>query len=156
MSGQKAAVRLERRIAAARERVFRAWTDPVQLARWWGPAPLVAAVCEVDARPGGSLRIVMRGPDGAEHALRGVIRDLAAPRRLAFSVLADDLRGDPLLEGMTRVGFIDEDGATRVTIRSTAAGLAPAAPRTLAGMETGWRESLERLAALMGDEGRTR
>lgn len=154
MPGQKAAVRLERRIAASRERVFRAWTDPVQLARWWGPEACTTAVCEVDARPGGSLRIVMRGPDGAEHAMRGVIRDLAAPRRLAFSVLADDLRGNPLLEGMTRVAFIEEDGATRVTVRSTAAGLAPAAPRTLAGMEMGWRQSLERLAVLMGDEGK--
>lgn len=153
MSAQKAAVRLERRIAASRERVFRAWTDPVQLARWWGPKTFTSAVCEVDARPGGSLLVVMRGPDGAEHALRGVIRDLAAPRRLAFSVLADDVRGNPLVEGMTRVAFIDEDGATRITVRSTAAGLAPAAPKTLAGMETGWRQSLERLAVLMEDEG---
>ena len=154
MGAQTAKVRLERRIAAPREQVFRAWTEAGELARWWGPRDFTNPVCEADSRPGGLLRIVMRAPDGTRHAMRGVFREVDAPVRLAFSVLAEDGLGNPLLEGLTRVGFLEEDDATRVTVRSTAAGLAPAAPAMLAGMETGWRQSLERLAALMEDEGR--
>ncbi|HXP75753.1 MAG TPA: SRPBCC domain-containing protein, partial [Stellaceae bacterium] len=47
---------------APRTLVFKAWTDAAHLARWWGPKGFTNPVCEVDARPGGGLRIVMRAP----------------------------------------------------------------------------------------------
>src|SRR5580700_11269312 len=49
---------------APREVVFRAWTDPERMKRWWGPKNFTNPVCEVDARPGGTIRIHMRAPDG--------------------------------------------------------------------------------------------
>ena len=61
---------LSRILAAPRERVFRTWTT--RLSEWWGPHGMTTAVREMDLRPGGAFRTVMRAPDGAE--LRTVLR----------------------------------------------------------------------------------
>jgi len=53
---------------APREVVFKAWIDPKQMAKWWGPKGFTNPVCEMDVRPGGSLRVVMRGPDKEDKA----------------------------------------------------------------------------------------
>lgn len=74
---------LTRRIHAPRMRVFEAHTDPEHLPRWLvGPEEWTMPVCEVDLRPGGAYRFVLRGPDGAEMELRGVYRDVSPPERL--------------------------------------------------------------------------
>jgi len=82
---------------APRELVFKAWTDAKHLAQWWGPKGFTNPICEVDARPGGNLRIVMRAPDGAEHPMTGVFREVTAPERLVFTSAAVDRDGKPLL-----------------------------------------------------------
>ena len=51
-------------INAPRHLVFRAWTDPVSPARWWGPKGFTNTFHEFDLRPGGVWRFVMHGPDG--------------------------------------------------------------------------------------------
>ena len=55
-------VTITRVIKARRERVFAAWTDPKQMAQWWGPDTFTNPVCELDVRPGGAYRTVMRSP----------------------------------------------------------------------------------------------
>src|SRR5258708_29275739 len=72
---------------APRELVFKVWTDPKHLAQWWGPQGFTNPVCEIDLRPGGALRIVMRAPDGAEHPMTGIYREIVAPERLGFPTL---------------------------------------------------------------------
>src|SRR5277367_3850317 len=67
---------------APRALVFKAFTDPVHLARWWGPHGYTTPVCEFDARPGGALRIHMRGPDGGVHVTQGEVREIVIPERL--------------------------------------------------------------------------
>src|SRR5512133_1069200 len=57
-------VTLTRTFDAPREVVWRAWTDPKLLAKWWGPRMFTTPRCEVDVRPGGAILIDMRGPDG--------------------------------------------------------------------------------------------
>ena len=70
---------LTRIFDAPRAIVFKAWTDPQQLARWWGPKGFTNPVCELDPRVGGTLRIVMRAPDGQEHPMTGVFREIVEP-----------------------------------------------------------------------------
>jgi hypothetical protein len=53
------------------EVVFAAWTDPEQLARWWGPDGFTNPVCELGVRLNGAWHIVMRAPDGTEYPCRG-------------------------------------------------------------------------------------
>lgn len=50
--------------AAPRELVFRAWTEPELIRQWWGPQGYDTPVAEIDLRPGGEWKTVMRGADG--------------------------------------------------------------------------------------------
>ncbi len=130
---------------APRELVFKAWTDPRHVAQWWGPKGFTNPVCEMDLRPGGALRIVMRAPDGAEHPMRGVFREVVEPERLVFTNIAVDAQGNTLLEGLTIVTFAEHGGKTKLTLHTSAAGVAAEAAQMLAGMAQGWTESLDRL-----------
>jgi uncharacterized protein YndB with AHSA1/START domain len=138
---------ITRLIAAPRDLVFRAWTEPAHLARWWGPQGFTNPVCEVDARVGGELRIVMRGPDGTDYPMRGVFREVVAPQRLVFTNFPVDAQDRPLMDGLTTVTFAEEGGKTRLTIATRASGLAPVAARMLEGMQAGWTQSIDRLEA---------
>ena len=140
-------VTVSRLIAAPRELVFKAWTDPAHLARWWGPHGFSNPVCEVDARVGGTLYIIMRGPDGTDYPMRGVFREVVVPQRLVFTNSPVDADDRPLLDGHTTVTFADEGGKTRVTVVMRATALAPVAARMLEGMEMGWIQSIDRLEA---------
>ena len=62
---------LTRWFDAPRERVWRAWTDPRELAAWWGPHGYTNPVVDADFRPGGGLRIVMRSPEGVDFPMVG-------------------------------------------------------------------------------------
>ena len=145
-------VTITRVIDAPRSRVYRMWTEAQRLAQWWGPQNFTNPVCEVDARPGGAIRIHMRAPDGVVHPMSGTFRDLVAPERLVFTTVAEDQEGNPLLEGLTTVTFDEQNGKTTLTVQSGAVGLAPVAPQMLAGMESGWTQSLERLAATLAKQ----
>ncbi len=140
---------LTRVFDAPRSLVFKMWTDPKHMAQWWGPKGFDNPVCEIDVRPGGKLRIHMRGPDGTVYPMTGIFREIKEPERLVFVAFAEDEAGTALLESVTTVTFEEQDGKTRLTVEARAVGLAPIAPRMLAGMEAGWTQSLEKLAALL-------
>jgi uncharacterized protein YndB with AHSA1/START domain len=129
-----------------REIVFKAWTDPKRVAQWWGPQRFTTPVCEVDARPGGAIRIHMRGPDGTVYPMRGAYQEVVAPERLVFTSLAVDDDDNPLLDGLTSVAFEDEAGKTKLTLQARAVAVVAPAVMYLDGMEAGWTQSLERLA----------
>jgi len=128
------------------EVLFEAWTDPEQLAQWWGPEGFTNPVCELDVRVGGSWRIVMRAADGAMYPCKGVYLEIVAPERLVFTNTAVDDQGTPVLDGLTTVTFEEEHGTTKLTLRTSAVALVPGAVEKLAGMDTGWSMSLDRLA----------
>jgi len=73
------------------------------MAQWWGPKNFTNPVCELDVRPGGAWRIVMRAPDGMEYISAGVYSEVAKPERLVFTNNAYDHEGKSLLEGVTSV-----------------------------------------------------
>lgn len=135
-------------LRAPRALVFRAWTDPTLLAQWWGPRGFTAPVCEVDARPGGRIRIVMRGPDGWEHAMTGVFREVTPPERLVFTTAVPDEAGRPLLEGLNILTLAESGGLTTLTLEAHAVALVEQARAWLGGMKQGWGQSLDRLVEL--------
>ena len=140
---------ISRFYSVSRQQVFRAWTDPKQVARWWGPKEFTKPVCEIEARIGGRIRIVMRAPDGTDYAMQATVIDLRANERFAFDFEAMDKSGKPALQGRLSVSFTDEDGKTRLSLSTYAEGLGPDAVDMLEGMETGWNQSLERFARLI-------
>jgi uncharacterized protein YndB with AHSA1/START domain len=146
----EASIALTRVFDAPRTLVWKAWTDPRMMAQWFGPRGFTNPVCELDVRVGGSLRIVMRGPDGNDYPMKGVFREVVALERLVFTNIATDNSGKHLLEGETTVTFAEKDGKTTLILKSRAIGLVPIAPQMLAGMETGWTQSIDKLQGLLG------
>jgi uncharacterized protein YndB with AHSA1/START domain len=140
---------ITRTFEAPRELVFRMWTDPAHVARWWGPHHFTNPVCEVDARVGGAILIHMRAPDGADHPMTGRFLEIAPPERLVFTTAVDSADGERLLEGHTTVTFAEHGGKTTLTLNTRAVGFAAVAARMLEGMQAGWTQSLEKLEALV-------
>jgi uncharacterized protein YndB with AHSA1/START domain len=134
-----------RLLDSPRELVFSAWTDPHHLAQWWGPQGFTNPVCEVDMRPGGVIRIVMRAPDGVDYPMAGAFREIVWPERLVFTAVAQDKDGNPHLESLATVTFVSEGDKTKLTVHVRATSLTASGAQMLEGMEAGWTQTLGRL-----------
>ncbi len=143
---------LTRVFDAPRELVFKVWTDPKHVAQWWGPRGFTNPVCELDLRPGGAILIHMRGPDGIVYPMTGTYQEIVRPERLVFTSAALDSDGNPLFEVLTTVTFAEEGGKTKQILRARVIKKTAQAAPYLAGMEAGWTQSLERLAAYVSTE----
>jgi len=134
---------------APRDLVFRTWTEPAHLARWWGPRDYTNPVCELDARTGGAIFVRMCAPDGRVVLMTGTFREVVAPDRLVLSAIVAASNGEAMFEGLVTATFADENGKTRLTVREQAVAFVPAAAPILANMESSWTESLKRLATVV-------
>jgi len=76
---------LETVFEAPIEVVFRAFTDPKELAKWWGPKGCTGEVHEMDLRPGGAWRTSMHHADGTESRVGGLYEAIEPPHRLVFT-----------------------------------------------------------------------
>lgn len=142
-------VTLTRQLKAPRALVWKAWTDPAMLARWWGPHGFTNPRCEIDPRVGGKIYIHMQAPDGFVHPMSGSIREVEHERRLVFLAVAEDHDGKPLLESLTTVTFEDSDGGTKLAVHARGTSIQPIGAEMLGGMNEGWNQSLERLTTLV-------
>jgi len=150
---------------APRERVWQAWTDPAQLAEWWGPHGFTNPVADVDVRPSGELRIVMRSPDGADFPVVGEFLEVEPPSKLVFSDVVGDqappewraridsnrpssMPGSQLRIVVT-VTFEERDGGTLLSIRNQFDSDEDRDAIMRDGAVEGWTESLERLETLL-------
>ncbi|HTQ31192.1 MAG TPA: SRPBCC domain-containing protein [Opitutaceae bacterium] len=138
---------ITREFAAPRELVFKAWTDPKHLAQWWGPKGFTNPVCEWDVRPGGKIYDIMRAPNGDEYPMGGEFREIVAPERLVFTSGALDKNGKMLFEFLHTATFTEQNGKTRLLLRSRVLSTTADAARYIGGFETGMTMSLERLGA---------
>ena len=78
---------IERVFDAPRALVFKAWTEPERMVRWFGPQGFTTTVLKADFRPGGDYRFHMRSPEGADHWLQGVYREVVEPEAADLHVL---------------------------------------------------------------------
>jgi len=138
-------VRFERVFDAPRELVFRAWTDPEQITRWWGPQHFTSKVRGFEARNGGAFEVDMIGPDGTVYPGGGTFDEVVAPERIVFRGTALDEKGEVLLEDQTTVTFTDEGGRTRMTLDARILRAYGVGLQYISGMEEGWSQSLARL-----------
>jgi uncharacterized protein YndB with AHSA1/START domain len=141
----------KRTLDAPRSAAFKAWTDPNQLAQWWGPKGFTNPVCEADPRPGGRLYIVMRGPDGTDYPMGGTFIEVAPPERLVFTGTVD-VSGVRVLETHNSVTFTERDGKTIMDLRVRVVKATAEATPMLAGMHEGWSQTLDRLGAFLAQK----
>jgi uncharacterized protein YndB with AHSA1/START domain len=136
---------LHRKFPVAPEKVWRAWTDPQALARWWGPGgndPV--SLAELDLRVGGRFRIVFGGPEGREHECAGVYKEVVPNRKLVFSWCWP--RTTPDRVSQITVLFRAEGGGTDMEFRHEQ--FFDEAARD--GHRRGWTETFAKLAAFLG------
>lgn len=107
---------LSRVIAAPRERVFQAWTDPQQIVQWFGPDGFTVETLECDIRPGGRWRFVFTGPDGRRWDNRMVFLRVEAPRLIEIEH-GSDKDDDPARFHVTVTFDAQGDGKTVLTLR---------------------------------------
>lgn len=87
---------LRRTFPATRDRVFSAWTDPAEFAKWWGPRGFTTPSAEIDLRVGGRIRVAMQPPEGEAFYLTGAFQEVQPPERLAPSTLHRIASTEPL------------------------------------------------------------
>ena len=104
---------------APRQLVFKMWTEPEHLVRWWGPRGFTTISGRMDVRPGGAWSRLMRAPNGTVIRKHGIYREIVAPDRLVLTYVTDDLAGNPGPETLVTVTLADLDGKTRLTLHQT-------------------------------------
>jgi len=133
---------LERVLPAPRSLVFRAHTDPAELAKWWGPKGFTAPSVELDLRVGGSYRIAMQPPGGALFYLSGEFREADPPSRLAYTFRWEEPDPDDR-ETVVTISLRDLGESTKLIVDQ---GIF-ATERRLSLHTQGWTEALDRLQA---------
>lgn len=127
-----------------RHLVFEAWTKSEHVRQWWGCAGSTLTVCDMELRPGGAWRFVMRMPDGSEHPFKGVYREIVPHERLVYTECYDvPAIGSP--EWITTITFEDHGGKTKLTSTLLHQSKEARDGHLQAGMEAGMAQTLNRL-----------
>ena len=122
--------------------VFKVWSAPEHLARWWGPRGFTVISFVADVRPGGAFRFGIRSPEGTEHWAHGIYREVERPARLVFTTAWEDSDGKAKHETLVTLSFAEEKGKTRLSFRQALFESVNA--RDL--HEGGWSSTLDLLA----------
>lgn len=142
---------LEREVDVPPELVWKAWTTPDLLKQWFTPKPWETPQCEIDLRPGGSFRTVMRSPEGEEFDNVGCYIDVVPNEKLSWtSVLGPDYRplsSDPDALQMTAVIELQPNGSGGTRYRAVAIHRDPADRKRHEemGFHEGWGIALDQL-----------
>lgn len=146
---------ITRTFNAPRAAVWKAWTDPVHFAKWWGPKDYTAPSIKMDVRPGGRYHWCMRGSDGQEFWSTGTYTEVTPIERLVYTDSFADPEGNAVsaayygMEGdfgpeqFVTLTFEEIGAQTRMTLRH--AGLPKGQWGELAS--AGWNESFDKLEA---------
>ncbi|HSI79424.1 MAG TPA: SRPBCC domain-containing protein [Solirubrobacterales bacterium] len=135
---------IERILPAPPATVFTAFTEPDELAKWWGPAGFTAPELTYRAEVGKRYRIEMRPPDGDSFHLRGEFREVEPPARLAYTFEWEEPDPDDV-ETVVTLSFRDLGESTEVALRHE--GFRTEA--RLALHRDGWGESFDKLERLL-------
>jgi uncharacterized protein YndB with AHSA1/START domain len=139
-------IHVERVFDAPRDHVFAAYTDPELIPQWWGPRDGTTIVDEMDVRPGGGWRFVIRTPDGGETAFRGTYREVSPPERVVQTFEWEGMPGHVAIETAT---FEDFGDGTKVTTTSLFHTPDERDGMLASGMERGLNETYARLDELL-------
>lgn len=139
---------MERIFDASPDLVWKTITDPALIPKWWGPEKYPTVVDKMDVRAGGAWRFISRDAEGNEFAFNGVYKEIDPPKRIVQT-----FNFEPIGPGheSTETLLLEEteDGRTRMTMTSVYGSLEDLDGTVATGMESGARETWERLAQLL-------
>jgi uncharacterized protein YndB with AHSA1/START domain len=140
---------LTRLIDAPREKLYRCWTEPALMKRWFAPKPYETPVVEVNVRPGGANLIVMRGPDGQDMPNRGIYLEVVPNERLVFTDAFTEAWQPSAKPFMTVIlTFEEQGGKTLYTARVRHWTVEDREAHEKMGFHQGWGICADQLAAL--------
>jgi uncharacterized protein YndB with AHSA1/START domain len=140
----------ERTFDAPRERVWKAFTDPDQIPRWWGKHGTTTVVEEMDVRPGGRWRYISHAADRDDVAFYGEYLEVDPPRRFRWTFMFD-VEGVGPMGGPETYLFEEVDGKTKVTSVGHMGSVEVLEGALSTGMVAGALETWDRLAALLAE-----
>ena len=147
---EKPFLAIERTYPVAPEKVWRAWTDPEAVKKWWGPGPdHSVSAAELDVRVGGRFRIVFGGAEGKDHECAGVYKEVVPHRRLVFTWCWPNTT--PERVSLVTIEFKRVTGGTELDFRHEQFFDAQARD----GHKRGWSAALDQLDAYLAAETRT-
>ena len=131
---------------APRELLWKAHTDPNLISQWWGPRDYITIVDTMEVRPDGAWRFLNRRGDGSEEAFKGEFLEIVEPERITWTFEWEGMPGHVVTETVT---FEEEEGGkSRLTTRSRFPSVEDRDAMVQMGMETGARETWDRLEEL--------
>jgi uncharacterized protein YndB with AHSA1/START domain len=133
---------ITREFDAPKHRVYRAWTTPELVKRWWSGNRGKTTIAEIDLRVGGAWRCVMVTDDGFEVAFHGEYREIVPNERI---VSTEVYEGMPEGEALNTVTFAEADGRTTLTMLVQHASKEARDAHIGSGMEAGMREAMDLL-----------
>jgi uncharacterized protein YndB with AHSA1/START domain len=138
---------ITREFNAPRELVFAALSRPEHVQRWYGLRQLTMPVCEMDFRPGGRWRYVLRDTaHGMDHAFSGEYKEIEAPARIVSSERYEAI---PNSDYLATVTLAEAGGKTTLRSHLTYQSKAHRDGHVMSGMEAGMQETYERLDELL-------
>lgn len=139
-------IEFSRTFAAPRRLVFEAHAKAEHVRRWWGPRGSTMTACDLDFRPGGKWRFVLRTADGQEVAFHGEYREIVAPERFVWTFGFDGMPGPA---GLETYAFSEQDGRTTLVAVSHFDSIESRDAALQTGMEQGAAETWDRLEDLL-------
>ena len=133
---------ITREFDAPKNLVYRAWTTPELIGRWWGGERGEVTVAEIDLRVGGTWRCVMVVDDGPEVAFRGEYREIVPNERIVSTEVYEGMPEGGVLNTVT---FTETGGRTTLTVLIEHASKGARDAHLGSGMEAGMREALDLL-----------
>jgi uncharacterized protein YndB with AHSA1/START domain len=137
---------MTKKFEAPREVVWEAITDPDLIPKWWGFARDATEVKKMDVRPGGQWQFITHTSGGEVVDFHGTYREVVAPEKLVYSFLFGDM---PEGDGFVEITLVERDGVTELRDRGVFNSKEERDAVIATGMESGARETYERLSELV-------
>lgn len=138
----KPSLTIRRRFKASPERVFRAWTEPAQIARWFGPGEIKVLEAEFEPRPGGRFMIHAVSPSGEDHRVSGLVKEAVPNEKVVYTWA---WQSTPERQSLVTVEFKPDGDGTLLVLTHEQFFDEPARDRHNAG----WSAALDKLEAYL-------
>ena len=143
---------LTRVINVPRAKLYRAWTEPEILKKWFAPSPWTTSKAELDVRPGGTSLVVMRSPEGQEFPNQGLYLEVVKNEKLVFTdAFVNAWQPSEKAFMVATLTFEEHNGGTRYTARVQHWSAADREAHEKMGFHEGWGAALDQLVELVTD-----
>lgn len=136
-------IQVVREFAAPAADVWRVFTEPELVARWWAGRQGTVTSIDIDLRVGGTYRYVMQANEGFEVAFHGEFREVAAPDRLVHTEVFEGMPDGESAATLNTYTFTEHDGRTTLTLVTRAPSTEVRDAMVDSGMEVGMQEGFD-------------